>query len=199
MNLTANGPVDGAYWTTFYNQNYGFTADVSTTIYKAKVNDGKTAVVLTEVADIPANNAAVLKSSNAAITMTLTTSASGDYTGNELLGTDVDLANPGNAYCLSNETTGSARGVGFYSYTSTDGPNGDGVIPAHRAYLVVNGGSSARSFYGFGDDNYTTDIDLPEAVVIEDDGLIYDLSGRRVTGQPQKGIYVKNGKKVVIK
>ena len=197
MNLTANGPVDGAYWTTFYNENYGFTADTNTKIYKAKVNDGKTAVVLTEVADIPAGNAAVLKSSNAAITMTLTTSTCGDYTDNELLGTDVALDNPGNAYCLSNETTGSARGVGFYSYTSTDGPNGDGVIPAHRAYLQIP--SSARSFYGFGDDNYTTDIDLPEAVVIEDDGPIYDLSGRQVTGQPQKGIYVKNGKKVVIK
>jgi hypothetical protein len=36
-------------------------------------------------------------------------------------------------------------------------------------------------------------------VVIENDGPIYDLSGRRIIGQPQKGIYVKNGKKFVIK
>ena len=184
MNLTANGPVDGAYWTTFYNENYGFTADVSTTIYKATVNGAKTAVVLTEVDDIPAGNAAVLKSSNAAITMTLTTSASGDYTGNELLGADAAMDAPANAYCL----TGYGGTLGFYTYT--------GTIPVNKAYLVVP--SSARSFYGFGD-NYTTDIDLPEAVVIEGDGPIYDLSGRQVTGQPQKGIYVKNGKKVVIK
>jgi hypothetical protein len=50
---------------------------------------------------------------------------------------------------------------------------------------------------GFGGDDNTTGIALPEAEVI--DGEIYDLSGRRVASQPQKGIYVKNGKKVVIK
>ena len=112
--------------------------------------------------------------------------------GNELTGVDVATAAPSNAYCLSKETTGSARGVGFYTY--------EGTIPAHRAYLVVAGGPSlARGFLGFGDDDNTTGISLPEAVVIENDGPIYDLSGRRIIGQPQKGIYVKNGKKVVIK
>jgi hypothetical protein len=30
------------------------------------------------------------------------------------------------------------------------------------------------------------------------DGIIYDLSGRKVT-QPQKGIFINNGKKVIIK
>ena len=33
---------------------------------------------------------------------------------------------------------------------------------------------------------------------IQADGIFYDLQGRRV-GNPQKGIYVRNGKKVVIK
>ena len=112
--------------------------------------------------------------------------------GNELTGVDVATAAPSNAYCLSKETTGSARGVGFYTY--------EGTIPAHRAYLVVAGGPSlTRGFLGFGDDDNTTGISLPEAVVIENDGPIYDLSGRRIIGQPQKGIYVKNGKKFVIK
>lgn len=112
--------------------------------------------------------------------------------GNELTGVDDATTAPSNAYCLSKETTGLARGVGFYTY--------EGTIPAHRAYLVVAGGPShARGFLGFGDDDNTTGISLPEAVVIENDGPIYDLSGRRIIGQPQKGIYVKNGKKVVIK
>jgi hypothetical protein len=30
-------------------------------------------------------------------------------------------------------------------------------------------------------------------------GSIYDLSGRKVQGKPQKGVYIQNGKKVVIK
>lgn len=150
-------------------------------------------MVLTEVTgrEIPAGKGVVLKSSAATITLTPTTTTQ-TLSGNELQGTDADLTTPANAYCLSKETTGSARGVGFYTYTET-------TIPAHRAYLVVaSGPATARGFLGFGDDN-TTGISLPEAVVIGDDAPVYDLSGRRVTGQPQKGIYVKNGKKFVIK
>ena len=211
MNLTANSG-DGAYWMTFYNENYSFTADTNTKIYKAKVNDGKTAVVLTEVADIPANNAAVLKSSNEVVTMTLASSAGGDYTGNELKGaaSATVVAAGDNIYCLSNETTREGgltpRGVGFYTYT--------GTIPVNHAYLVVTDDpTTSRGFLGFGDDDGATAIDnspldpkgrlLPkgtqEFTIDNSDGTIYDLSGRIVTGQPRKGIYVKNGKLVVIK
>lgn len=193
IDVTANEGATGEYWATYYNSAQGYTADANTTVYQAAVNSGKTAVVLTEVTgrEIPAGKGVVLKSSAATITLTPTTTTQ-TLEGNELTGVDVATAAPSNAYCLSKETTGSARGVGFYTYT--------GTIPAHRAYLVVAGGpSNARGFLGFGDDDNTTGISLPEAVVIENDGPIYDLSGRRIIGQPQKGIYVKNGKKVVIK
>ena len=33
----------------------------------------------------------------------------------------------------------------------------------------------------------------------EDDGIYYDLSGRKVTAPTEKGIYIKNGRKVVVK
>lgn len=194
VTVTANEGATGEYWATYYNGTESYTADANTTVYQAAVNSGKTAVVLTEVTgrEIPAGKGVVLKSSAATITLTPTTTTTQTLEGNELTGVDVATTAPSNAYCLSKETTGSARGVGFYTYT--------GTIPAHRAYLVVAGGpSNARGFLGFGDDDNTTGISLPEAVVIENDGPIYDLSGRRVTGQPQKGIYVKNGKKVVIK
>ena len=187
------GDAAGEYWATYYNSAQGYTADANTTVYQAAVNSGKTAVVLTEVTkrEIPAGKGVVLKSSAATITLAPTTTTQ-TLEGNELTGVDVATAAPSNAYCLSKETTGSARGVGFYTYT--------GTIPAHRAYLVVAGGPSlSRGFLGFGDDDNTTGISLPEAVVIENDGPIYDLSGRRIIGQPQKGIYVKNGKKFVIK
>ena len=42
-------------------------------------------------------------------------------------------------------------------------------------------------------------INAQVTLSIEADGTIYDLSGRRVAGQPVKGIYMKNGKKYVIK
>jgi len=193
INLNANQGATGEYWATYYNSAQGYTADANTTVYQAAVNSAKTAVVLTEVTgrEIPAGEAVILKSTAASITLTPATTTA-TLSGNELTGVDAATAAPSNAYCLSKETSGSARGVGFYTYT--------GTIPAHRAYLVVAGGPSlARGFLGFGDDDNTTGISLPEAVVIENDGPIYDLSGRRIIGQPQKGIYVKNGKKVVIK
>ena len=193
VDVTANEGATGEYWATYYNGTESYTADANTTVYQAAVNSGKTAVVLTEVTgrEIPAGKGVVLKSSAATITLTPTTTTQ-TLEGNELTGVDAATDAPSNAYCLSKETTGSARGVGFYTYT--------GTIPAHRAYLVVAGGPSlARGFLGFGDDDNTTGISLPEAVVIENDGPIYDLSGRRIIGQPQKGIYVKNGKKFVIK
>ena len=195
MNLTGHEGDTGEYWMTFYNRNYSFTADGNTTIYKAAVNSGNTAVVLTEVDDIPFANAAVLKSSNATITMTLAASASADYSDNELEGSDSPIvANAGDdIYCLSKETSGSSpRGVGFYTFT--------GTIPANRAYLEVPGGpTTARGFLGFSDDDNTTDIEAIDHSPLTIDHSVYDLSGRLVIGQPQKGIYVKNGKKVVIK
>lgn len=193
-NVTAHEGKTGEYWATYYNNEKSYKADTKTTVYQAAVNGTKTGVTLTEVKnqEIPVGKAVILKSSASTITLTLagTTQILDD---NELEGTDYDLTTPANAYCLSNETTGtSPRGVGFYKFTGT-------TIPAHRAYLVVDDGpTNARGFLGFGGDHNTTDIALPEAVVIEGDSPIYDLSGRRVIGKPQKGFYVKNGKKVVI-
>ena len=218
-NITANKDVnsDADYWCTYYNSTYSMQVSSGVTIYKAKVNGDKTKVILTEVGGntITVGQAVVLKSSSASISLSQKLEAAGDYSGNELKGTDVDLANPGNVYCLSNETTGSSpRGVGFYSYGINDGPVQNGVIPAHRAYLVVTGvPNTSRGFLGFGDDDGATAIDnspldpkgrlLPkgtqEFTIDNSDGTIYDLSGRIVKGQPRKGIYVKDGKKFVIK
>ena len=196
--VTAHEGATGEYWTTYYNGVKSFVADANTTVYQASVNSSKTGVVLTEVTgrEIPAGKGVVLKSTSTTIMLTPATTTQ-TLDGNELQGSDVDLATPTNAYCLSKETTRDGgltpRGVGFYTYTLP-------TIPAHRAYLVVEGGPNpARGFLGFGDDDNTTGISLPEAVIVEADGPIYDLSGRRVTGQPHKGIYVKDGKKFVIK
>ena len=200
VKVTANS--DGTnYWATYYNSAHSFKADDNTTVYQAKVNGDKDAVVLTEVTskEIPADNGVVLKSSVSSIILSVATTTA-TYSANDLKGTDVDLANPGNVYCLSNETTGKVRGVGFYSYGSTDGANEDGVIPAHRAYLIVTGGpTNSRGFLGFGEDDGTTAIDNGKWKIDNSAGTIYDLSGRIVTGHPRKGIYVKNGKLVVIK
>lgn len=175
----------GEYWATYYNGTKSCMADDYTTVYTGAVNGDK--IDLTEVTDktIPAGNAVILKSTNASIGMAKST-VTGTLSGNSLVGTDAELVNPGNAYCLSK----SGSTVGFYKFTA------GGTIPAHRAYIVIPAG--ARQFYGFSEGG-TTAIESLTPAIVEEEGDVYDLSGRRVVGQPQKGVYVKNGKKMIIK
>lgn len=93
-------------------------------------------------------------------------------------------------YVLANRT----KGVGFYRWTGDE-------LGAGRVYLNVTsqGGSNAHEFVGFPeeDENGTTaiqDIESTESIT----GPFYDLQGRRVDN-PTKGIYIVNGKKIVIK
>lgn len=85
-------------------------------------------------------------------------------------------------------------------------PSAAKTVNACRAVFVLNGltagepSADARAFkLNFGDEstgitttNYTNDTNT--------DGAWYDMQGRRLSGKPsQHGIYIKNGKKVVIK
>ena len=194
MNLTANEGATGEYWMTFYNWLYSFAVDATTKVYKAAVSGSS--VKLTEVADILKDNAAILKSTASTITLTLTTSPSttiDDFDGNELQASFTDeLASILTyAYCLSKNASNQ---VGFYKFS---GNGVDEIIPANHAYLVISGTNATRSFYGIADD--TTAIEGVAPAMTEETGDVYDLSGRRVVGQPQKGIYVKNGQKFIVK
>ena len=195
MNLTANEGATGEYWTTFYNENYSFAVDAEKTkVYKAAVSGSR--VNLTEVADIHNDKAVILKSTASPITLTLTTSpstTSADFDGNELKASSGDLVASilTYAYCLSKNASNQ---VGFYKFS---GNGVDEIIPANHAYLVISGTNATRSFYGIADD--TTAIEGVAPAMTEETGDVYDLSGRRVVGQPQKGIYVRNGRKFIVK
>ena len=82
--------------------------------------------------------------------------------------------------------------VGFYVAKQTDGVF---IAKANKAYMVLPAEASNVSFYGFRDEE-TTAVEAVEEQGAEN--LIYDLSGRRVL-VPEKGVYIVNGKKQVIK
>lgn len=70
-----------------------------------------------------------------------------------------------------------------------------GVLPANKAYLPagkIPAGAKAFTF-DFGD---ATGIN--EAKAAKADGAIYSISGVRVA-EPQKGVYIMNGRKVIVK
>lgn len=184
MNLTANN-VGSDYWMTFYNDGYNFQADANTTVYKAKISGSSLALM--EVTDkiVTKGKAVILKSSGNPV-MTFVSGGSSDTHDNDLQGTMTEDVTPENCYTLA------AKGgvVGFYKYTGAK-------LGIGKAYLIYSG-SGARTFYSFSDD--ATAIEAPEIVGDSDDGDIYDLMGRKMQGQPtQKGIYVKQGKKYIVK
>ena len=187
--LAGNSDGAGNYWATYYNNVAGFVADENTTVYTAKVSDDKTKVVLTEVADrsVPLTYAVILKSTEEEMTLTYKKDITDVLPDNDLKGSGFDIDTPENTYMLAK----GVKGVGFYHWTGS-------TIPAHRGYLTISGAAASR-FLGFDDGTEdTTAIKGAQTEGIGDSPL-YDLTGRRVEGQPQKGIYVKDGKKVFVK
>ena len=82
-------------------------------------------------------------------------------------------------------------------------PNTGGNINAFRAYFSVPGAASARAFVmDFGDGEQTTGIIAVESsqfTVNGESSATYDLQGRKVQEPTQKGIYIQNGRKFVVK
>ncbi len=165
---------------------------------------------LTEVDDgmIPAFTAVVLVNEEASTQTTLkVTSELSPIVSEEdnlLKGTLVPMP-----LDLSDETTNYSLGVvngnvGFYKYKN----NGSSTITlgANKAYLQipVPSSNSVRGFkFAFaGDESFVSEdggfVDGINEVQAIDDNVIYDLNGLRVNTL-RKGIYVVNGKKVVVK
>ena len=119
------------------------------------------------------------------------------------------IAEPDNLLKVSNDETGNGvyvlankgDGAGFYKWTG-------GLLGAGRVYLQKTSSGTAPTYipFGFGD---TTSINEELRMKNEEFApAIYDLQGRKVNAQPnspalhsqlKKGIYIVNGKKIVIK
>ena len=105
-----------------------------------------------------------------------------------LHGIDVQTATPSDSYCLAIGNSGATDGkAGFFHFTGSN-------IPARRAYLTIAAG--APNFIGFGDDE-TTGLKAIDNGQLTIDNY-YNLNGQRIVN-PTKGLYIVNGKKVVIK
>ena len=186
MAVTAHDGATGEYWTTFYDADRHFIAPTGTKVFKVALSG--THLTMYEVEDRIVNRymPVVLKSTGANIVMTVSTSSAGDGNPNDLSG----WAGPGNMaadgymYVLNNGT----QGVGFYKLK-----DGKSLSPG-KAFLYYTG-SLAREFFGFDE---ATGIDATLVNSEKVNSEVYDLQGRRVA-QPTKGLYIVNGKKVVIK
>lgn len=135
---------------------------------------------------IPANQGVILtsESGEAATMVPAAGETAATITGNQL-GHSAGAAKSltaGGGYILGNGTEGTA----FY-------PCQAGMLPMNKAYLLGNGESAIVMNFG----NAVTGINTIAAPASAK-APIFDLSGRRVV-KATKGLYIQNGKKVIVK
>lgn len=150
-------------------------------------NVTETTVELQEVSVIPAETGFILKGTgNAWYDLYKTEGVADDVSGNQLHGTLTELSAPANTFALSTK-----KGVtGFYPV------NTGLMIPAHKAYLTVSGNNNLARALVF--DGEATGIMNADSHVDAIPSEYYSIHGIKVA-RPTKGIYISNGKKVVIK
>ena len=117
----------------------------------------------------------------------------------------------GNYYCNDVAASTGHRNVTNYDSSTMRmlGTTADGkpafvksnitYLPANKCYLKVNSAPDELLIMTQAEyDAYVTGIDQITTNEKEGEKVIYDLQGRRVQA-PTKGVYIVNGKKVVIK
>ena len=200
---------DGEFnYGTLYYGNMNLMLPEGVTAYTAAVSDGN--LTLSEVTGaIPAGTGVVLKTdskltSNTTFSFIEDTEGGTVVAGNMLLGTDdaaITTAPEGSTgtykfYALSLNGSNAENTVGFYYRKGC--PNGEAFQNgAHKAYLAVPI-EQASGAKGFAFSDTVTSIEIPTSETSPKGENIYNLSGQRVSTL-SKGIYIVNGKKVVVK
>lgn len=198
ISVTESEPSDGSIVVTAKNKYWTFSSDkdvkvpAGVKVYTCQLNSDQTAVVIT---NITSTLGGVIKAGNGV----LLSSAAGEYTfvpstetasetktyENNLLEPVLKATNfaSGEYYVLKNNE--------FHPILANDSN-----VPANKAVLRVAKKSAARLEI-IGDDDVKTAIN---GIAVEEDGAEwYTISGQRIDKPTKKGLYIKNGKKVIIK
>lgn len=182
--LTAE--ISSVGWRT-YAPAYPVRFREGTKAYIVSAEENNTEATLTRVTSVPANTPVLLNGEAGTHTMDVVASATSDVSGNCLHvsnGTNPD----GDMYVLANVDNKLA----FYLWDKTEG----GSLPAGKIYLQLNNSPSARPFIALPDEE-TGIYDVKREAAITNNRY-YDLQGRHVS-LPTKGLYIVNGRKVMIK
>lgn len=179
------------------SKHLDFAGTGVTPYYASAVTTGK--VTLTSTTTTWAWQGYILKGIAETYTVPVTAEANAYYPSTNYL---KQMANGGNVKASKSGDTKfryifakNNSEIGFYKLTS------DYTLGANKAYLETDSditptGDSARVLMVF-DDGQTTSIDNIQGRKV-DEGIYYNLRGQRVQN-PTKGLYVVDGKKVILK
>lgn len=163
------------------------------TAYTATVSDNK--VVLTPIENriVPANTGVILKGAEKNYTGVITTKEAVIEKNDLVAATEeiAELATTDGTY--NNYILNVVEGkVGFYQANNKK-------VAAGKAYLQVPVTNGAKALTIVWNDGETTGIEENyELGTMNSDAATFDLSGRKVAN-PAKGLYIKNGKKFIVK
>lgn len=202
--VPATATIGTTGWTTFASSSAldlsGMTASSGsvTAYYASAVGNNKVTMTSTD-ATVPAGEGIMLKGT-AGATITIPVAVSGtSISGNKLVGVTSETiitsetTNYANFYVLSNNN-GKAEFQNLKDYLDA----GKSVtINAGKAYLDATTASGSRLSIVFDDDVPTGIADMEEVRDVENDN-VYTLSGQCIS-KPTKGMFIVNGKKVLVK
>ena len=166
--------------------------------YTVTINGKRATLNKIESRIIPANTGVVLKGNQGSYSFEITEYAPSLET-NYLLGSVPATFIADDAYVLAVKDDV----VGFYKAAKNQQNNSAFINNSHKAYLpasAVPASANNISFFGFrfGDDEEET-TGVEEVEIRNEKEEIFDLAGRRISEITSPGIYIVNGKKVLVK
>ena len=168
--------VSAAGWATYVTKNpVRFTEGEAFAVTSVGSSVG-----LTAVTDVPKGEPVLLKGAGAKTAEVLESAAAIE---NKLAISDG--SDGVNDYVLANH----GGKVGFYKWTGS-------ALASGKVYLPASEVAGARDFIGFDETTGIANINSDAKTLFNGD--FYNIAGQRVA-QPTKGLYIVNGKKVVIK
>lgn len=189
--------VDGEYATFYYGGfNLKVPAGVTATTYSYANNALTTSKTYNEGDVIPAKTPVVLKANEGDYFFAGTTETGERPTATNLHGSDVEtwtnVEGMGKYYMLSLNAQSDPASIGFYW-----GADGGGAFTskAHKAYLALPASANVK---GFAFNDVTNGI-TAKTTTEQADAPVYSLTGLRMSGPLPAGVYVRNGKKFIVK
>lgn len=174
-----------ATYATKYNVKVPESNDVE--VMTVKVNDDNSTITLHEVAAntvIPANTGILVKAAPGDYNFVVTSDEGKELENNSLVAAKEAVTSDGATYFA---LTKIGDKVGFAVV------NNGVKIPAGKAYLKVPAATTAKFFSLDGEATGINSVKTAKA-----DGAYYTLEGVKTT-KPVKGLYIHNGKKIVVK
>ena len=189
---TVKANVTDAGWAT-YATKYPMTFEDGDAYVIVSADDKNNTTTMQKVTSVPANTAVLLKGTAGEATVKTATIISGNapsplatnYLHIVAAGETINAGSK--VYVLANKS-----GIGFYPWTGT-------ALARGKVYMRLPAGAKMGEFYGFGEEvNNETDGISNVSARSNKQGEFYNLAGQRVSN-PTKGLYIVNGKKVIIK